>query len=48
MTIYTQAELDTLTAEDYTNFLIEGILADPEVPFYWEQLATYTAYAEVE
>jgi hypothetical protein len=47
MAIYTQAELNDLTAEEYANFLVEGILVDPEVPFYWEQLATYTPYAEL-
>ena len=48
MAIYTQAELNDLSDEEYSNFLIEGILVDPEEPFYWEQLATYTPYAEVE
>jgi hypothetical protein len=47
MSIYTLAELDALTAEEYSNFLVDGILVDAEVPFYWEQLATYTDYAEV-
>jgi hypothetical protein len=47
MTIYTQTELNALTDEEYANFLVEGILVDPEVPFYWEQLSTYTDYAEV-
>lgn len=48
MTIYTQAELDELTDEEYAQFLIDGLLVDDDEPFYWEQLATYTPYAEVE
>jgi hypothetical protein len=47
MTIYTQAELNGLSDEEYSNFLVEGILVDPEVPFYCEELSTYTDYAEV-
>lgn len=47
MTIYTQAELDGLTDEEYAQFLIDGLLVDDDEPFYWEKLATYTDYAEV-
>jgi hypothetical protein len=47
MTIHTQTELNALSDEEYANFLVDGILADPEEPFYWEHLATYTPYAEL-
>ena len=47
MSIYTLAELNDLTAEEYSNFLVDGILVDDDLPFYGEQLATYADYAEV-
>jgi hypothetical protein len=48
MTIYTQAELNALSDEEYAQFLVDGLLVDEDVPFYWEELSTYTDYAEVE
>jgi hypothetical protein len=39
MTIYTQAELENLSDEEYSNFLVEGFLVDDEVPFLWEDLS---------
>ena len=39
MTIVTQSELDLLSAEEYSEFLIDGILVDDDTPLFWEDLS---------
>lgn len=39
MAIYTQAELESLTPEEYSEFLIDGILVDDDTPLFWEDLS---------
>jgi hypothetical protein len=36
MAIYTQAELEQLTPEEYSEFLVDGILVDDDCPMWWE------------